>query len=86
MGSHASSEPQSGRERYGRLARRAGKWKGVQVAVKIVEHNSEADRDLSQLRESVLSTAIQHPNVVRTCPPPIPSPQVQPWLGARAGR
>lgn len=52
----------------GRRARRAGKWKGVQVAVKIVEHNSEADRDLSQLRESVLSTAIQHPNVVRAPP------------------
>ncbi len=50
------------------MAGRAGKWKGVQVAVKIVEHNSEADRDLSELRESVLSTAIQHPNVVRPCP------------------
>ncbi|KAK9822208.1 hypothetical protein WJX81_005892 [Elliptochloris bilobata] len=53
-----------GRGSYGRVYR--GKWKGVQVAVKIVEHSSEADRDLSELRESVLSTAIQHPNVVST--------------------
>lgn len=43
----------------------AGKWKGVTVAVKIVEHSSEANGGIRQLRESILSSSIIHPNVVR---------------------
>lgn len=60
----------------------------MQVAVKIVEHNSEADRDLSELRESVLSTAIQHPKVVRARGPaarafaPLSRPEHLPQLRA----
>jgi hypothetical protein len=43
----------------------AGKWKGVTVAVKIVEHTSEASTSIKELRESILSSSIIHPNVVR---------------------
>ena len=46
----------------GRLG--AGKWKGVTVAVKIVEHSAETEGELLQLRESLLSSSIVHPNVV----------------------
>ena len=42
----------------------AGKWKGVTVAVKIVEHSAETEGELLQLRESLLSSSIVHPNVV----------------------
>ena len=42
-----------------------GKWKGVTVAVKIVEHNAETESELVQLRESLLSSSVVHPNVVR---------------------
>ncbi len=41
-----------------------GKWKGVTVAVKIVEHNAETESELVQLRESLLSSSVVHPNVV----------------------
>ena len=34
------------------------------VAVKIVEHNAETEGELLQLRESMLSSSIVHPNVV----------------------
>lgn len=44
-----------------------GKWKGVTVAVKIVEHNAETENELIQLRESLLSSSVVHPNVV-SCP------------------
>lgn len=47
----------------------AGKWKGVTVAVKIVEHGSEAKGGIRQLRESILSSSIIHPNVVRPLGP-----------------
>ena len=43
-----------------------GKWKGVTVAVKIVEHSAETEGELLQLRESLLSSSIVHPNVVST--------------------
>lgn len=35
------------------------------MAVKIVEHNAETEGELIQLRESLLSSSIVHPNVVR---------------------
>ena len=50
-------------QRGGRPA--AGKWKGVTVAVKIVEHTSEGSTSIKELRESILSSSIIHPNVVR---------------------
>jgi hypothetical protein len=46
------------------IIRAAGKWKGVTVAVKIVEHSAETEGELLQLRESLLSSSIVHPNVV----------------------
>ena len=63
----------------------AGKWKGTTVAVKILEHSAESSSGLKELRESVLSSSIIHPNVVstykiRTLPAAArkPLPQVQP--------
>ena len=44
----------------------AGKWKGTTVAVKILEHSAESSSGLKELRESVLSSSIIHPNVVST--------------------
>jgi serine/threonine protein kinase len=44
----------------------AGKWKGVTVAVKVIEHTSEASKSVKELRESMLSASIIHPNVVTT--------------------
>ncbi|CAL5227539.1 g10528 [Coccomyxa viridis] len=53
-----------GRGSYGKVYK--GKWKGVTVAVKIVEHSAETEGELLQLRESLLSSSIVHPNVVAT--------------------
>jgi len=36
------------------------------VAVKIIEHSAETSSDIKELRESVLSSSIIHPNVVST--------------------
>ena len=44
----------------------AGKWKGTTVAVKIIEHSAESSSGIKELRESVLSSSIIHPNVVST--------------------
>lgn len=39
------------------------------MAVKIVEHSAETEGELLQLRESLLSSSIVHPNVVSlSCP------------------
>ena len=43
----------------------AGRWKGVPVAIKVVDHTSEAGNCVDAARESVLSKSVQHPNVVR---------------------
>ncbi|BDA46412.1 probable mitogen-activated protein kinase kinase kinase 11 [Coccomyxa sp. Obi] len=53
-----------GRGSYGKVYK--GKWKGVTVAVKIVEHNAETESELMQLRESLLSSSVVHPNVIAT--------------------
>ena len=42
-----------------------GRWCGGLVAVKIVAHNCALSSLAEVLRESALSTSIQHPNVVR---------------------
>ena len=74
-----------GQRSYQGMVFRAGKWKGTTVAVKILEHSAESSSGLKELRESVLSSSIIHPNVVstykiRTLPIAalIPLPQVQP--------
>lgn len=60
-----------GRGGYGRVYR--GRWKGVLVAVKIVEHRAAAQRADGTLpkgdpqRESLLSSSMMHPNVVCDC-------------------
>ena len=43
-----------------------GRWRGAMVAVKIVTHDRTLATLAETLRESALSTSIQHPNVVRT--------------------
>ncbi len=51
----------------------AGRWRGAMVAVKIVTHDRTLATLAETLRESALSTSIQHPNVVRirvACPYP----------------
>ena len=74
------------------MVSRAGKWKGTTVAVKILEHSAESSSGLKELRESVLSSSIIHPNVVstykiRTLPTaarkPLP-PQVKPGCCIRS--
>lgn len=50
-----------------------GRWQGALVAIKVVEHAAETERNLA-MRESTLATSIQHPNVVRPGPPPTPLP------------
>ena len=42
----------------------AGRWKGVAVAIKVVDHMTAAGNAVDAARESVLSTSVQHPNVV----------------------
>ena len=46
-------------------ALRAGRWKGVPIAIKVVDHTAYVGTRVDALRESVLSTSVQHPNVVR---------------------
>ena len=53
-------DPSQGKESH------AGKWKGTTVAVKILEHSAESSSGIKELRESVLSSSIIHPNVVST--------------------
>ena len=62
---HTGALPATDLEQCCLMIGRAGKWKGVTVAVKIVEHSSEANGGIRQLRESILSSSIIHPNVVR---------------------
>lgn len=48
-----------------RPAVRAGKWNGVTVAVKVVEH-AALPGGTNQLSESVMGQSIVHPNIVAT--------------------
>ncbi|KAK9794907.1 hypothetical protein WJX73_003974 [Symbiochloris irregularis] len=56
--------PLLGRGSYGRVYK--GRWKGVAVAIKVVDHMTAAGNAVDAARESVLSTSVQHPNVVVT--------------------
>jgi hypothetical protein len=42
----------------------SGRWRGALVAVKVVAHDCSIASLAETLRESALSTSIQHPNVV----------------------
>ena len=43
-----------------------GRWKGAMVAIKVLEHTLILQDDIS--RETLLSTSIAHPGVVRAPP------------------
>lgn len=42
----------------------AGRWKGAMVAVKIIEHSADINSKMEGFRETMVSSNIQHPNVV----------------------
>lgn len=42
----------------------SGRWKGAMVAVKIIEHSADINSKIEGLRETMVSSNIQHPNVV----------------------
>ena len=52
------------KRRYQQGARCAGRWKGAMVAVKIIEHSADINSKIEGFRENVVSSNIQHPNVV----------------------
>ena len=50
----------------------AGRWRGGSVAVKVIAHDRRVGSNIeAQCRESMLSSHIQHPNVVTTYKVPI---------------
>jgi len=55
--------PLLGRGSYGRVFK--GRWKGVLVAIKVVEHNMSGSAMVVEgARESLLAASVAHPNVV----------------------
>ena len=50
--------------RYQHSVHCAGRWKGAMVAVKIIEHSADINSKIEGFRENVVSSNIQHPNVV----------------------
>ncbi|BDA40615.1 probable LIM domain-containing serine/threonine-protein ki at C-terminar half [Coccomyxa sp. Obi] len=56
--------PLIGRGSFGRVYK--GRWRGGTVAVKIINHDKHVGNNFDALRESVLCSNIQHPNVVMT--------------------
>lgn len=63
----------------------AGRWRGAMVAVKIVTHDRTLATLAETLRESALSTSIQHPNVVCTCSAESNMTRCGPLSGSGAG-
>ena len=45
---------------------RAGRWRAGSVAVKIINHDKHVGNNFDAMRESVLCSNINHPNVVMT--------------------
>lgn len=43
----------------------SGKWKGTDVAVKVIEHGDQMHADTNQPLEAFLSQTMSHPNIVR---------------------
>ncbi|KAK9916935.1 hypothetical protein WJX75_008980 [Coccomyxa subellipsoidea] len=56
--------PLVGRGSFGRVYK--GRWRAGTVAVKIINHDKHVGNNFDALRESVLCSNIQHPNVVMT--------------------
>ena len=61
-----------------RLRRSFGKvyqgwWRGGMVAIKVVPHDGDLGEKVEIVRESLLSSAIQHPQIVRFSGPSTPS-------------
>ena len=50
------------------MAACAGRWKGAMVAVKVIEHSADINSKIEGFRETMVSSNIQHPNVVSPCP------------------
>ncbi|CAL5221171.1 g3314 [Coccomyxa viridis] len=53
-----------GRGSFGKVYK--GRWKGAMVAVKIIEHSADINSKIEGFRENVVSSNIQHPNVLIT--------------------
>eukprot|EP00883_Tetradesmus_obliquus_P005433 jgi/Sobl393_1/1585/SZX64196.1 len=87
--------PLLGRGSYGRVYK--GRWNGVSVAVKIIEHSERAPgtassggKRISIVRESLLATQMSHPNIVQsyhisTMTVSERNALAKGWLGADAG-
>ncbi|WIA31940.1 hypothetical protein OEZ86_002799 [Tetradesmus obliquus] len=87
--------PLLGRGSYGRVYK--GRWNGVSVAVKIIEHSerspgtaSSGGKRISIVRESLLATQMSHPNIVQsyhisTMTVSERNALAKGWLGAEAG-
>jgi hypothetical protein len=48
-----------------------GWWRGGSVAIKVVPHEGELGGRADALRESLLCSNVQHPNIVRPLPVPL---------------
>lgn len=42
----------------------AGKWKGTDVAIKVIEHGDQIHADTNQPLEAFLNQTMSHPNIV----------------------
>ncbi len=59
-----------------------GWWRGGVVAIKVVPHDGDLGEKVEIVRESLLSSAIQHPQIVRFSNPSIPP--LHPRMGSCA--
>ena len=59
-----------------------GWWRGGVVAIKVVPHDGDLGEKVEIVRESLLSSAIQHPQIVRFSGPSIPA--LHPRMGSCA--
>ncbi|KAK9915364.1 hypothetical protein WJX75_008098 [Coccomyxa subellipsoidea] len=53
-----------GRGSFGKVYK--GRWKGAMVAVKIIEHSADENSKIESFRENLVSSNLQHPNVLIT--------------------
>lgn len=60
-----------------------GWWRGGMVAIKVVPHEGDLGEKVEIVRESLLSSAIQHPQIVST--PPLASTESFPrkWASSQ---
>ena len=55
------------------LSDNAGRWRAGSVAVKIINHDRNVGNNFDAMRESVLCSNINHPNVVMTYKASLPA-------------